>query len=91
MWVVIYGLPLMYSVIGLGFVILFQGFFELLDTKGYWEQVLICFGVISLMFSIRVYLDGERKKILEKDGIIEYQRKRIYELETQIKVGNSLT
>lgn len=83
---IVWGLPLMYSAIGLGFAILFQRFLELLDTKGYWEQILICFGIISLIFSIRIYLDGERKKSSEKDRIIEYQRKKIYDLETKIKV-----
>lgn len=82
---IIWGLPLVFSAIVLGFIILFQGFFEFLDTKGYWEQILICFGVISLIFSIRIYLDGERKKTTEKDGIIEDQRRKIYELEMKIK------
>jgi hypothetical protein len=85
MLVIVWGSPLMYSAFGLGFVILFQRFFELLETKDYWEQVLICFGFISFIFSIRIYLDGERAKVSEKDSTIEYQRKKIYDLETKIK------
>lgn len=84
--IIVWGLPLMYSAFGLGFVVLFQGFLELLDTRGYWEQILICFGVISLIFSIKIYLDGEKKKVSKKDSIIEYQRKKIYDLETKINL-----
>lgn len=83
-YAVFWGIPLLISLVVLGYIILFEGTLKFLDSRNYWEQILICFGFIALYFSIRIYLDGEQVKKLQKDAIIAAQRKTIAELELKI-------
>jgi len=85
-YVIFWGLPLFLSVVLLGFIIVFQGTLKFLDSRNYWEQIVICFGFIALYFSIRIYLDGEKIKNRQKDSLIETQRKAIIELQEKISM-----
>lgn len=84
--VIIWGIPLMYSFIFLVIIVLFEGTLNLIDSKNYWEQILICFGFINLFFAIRIYLDGEKIKKIDKDLLIEIQRKTIVDLERKLSL-----
>ena len=68
-----------------GYIILFEGMPKFLDSRSYWEQVLLCFGFIASFFAYQVYEDGRKLKLREKDFIIDNQRKTIDELEKKIR------
>ena len=81
---VFFGLPMFYSVVFFVFVVLFQDSLKRLESKSYLEQIVIVFGAIVIYFAARINLDGNQKKKREKDAIIESQKIRIYELESEI-------
>jgi hypothetical protein len=85
-YVIFWGLPSFLSLVLLGYIILFEGTLKFLDSRNYWEQIIICFGFIALYFVIRVYLDEEKIKKSQKDLIIDKQRKTIIELEQKIRM-----
>lgn len=81
-----WGLPLFIICFVLGFIVLFEGTLKLLDSRNYWEQILIYFGFISLYFAIRIYLDGEKLKKIEKDSLIEIHKKIIIDLREKLSL-----
>jgi hypothetical protein len=84
-YVIFWGLPFLYSAIAVGFIILFEGTLRFLDSRSYWEQIILFYGLIADFFAIQIYLNGRKLKLNEKDLIIDSQRKKIAALERKIQ------
>ncbi|GGK41937.1 MULTISPECIES: hypothetical protein [Flavobacteriaceae] len=63
-----FGLTLMYLFYNNVFVTL-----EFLDTRNYWEQIVLIFGFITLFFSYRIYLQDLKFDKEKKENTIEGQ------------------
>ena len=62
-------------------VVIFGGTFNYLDTRPYWEQIVLIIGFVSLYFYVRIKLD-ELNKI--KSNLVEISRCNDYGPATKI-------
>lgn len=81
----IFGVAFLYGIVVFGFIILFQGSLEYLETRSYLEQIAISLAAIVIYFRFQINLDGRKIKEKEKGLLMEEQKKMIRELERKIK------
>jgi len=85
LFISIFGVAFLYGIVVFGFIILFQGSLEYLETRNYLEQIAISFAAIVIYFNFQINLDYRKIKETEKRLLIEEQKKMIQELERKIK------
>ncbi len=83
--IIISAISLFIAVIGFGFIVIFEGSLKFLDSKSYWEQVILSFGLIVFYFGLKIYYDEALFNEAKKNSIIESQKKTILELKRRIE------
>ena len=72
-------------------IVIFPSIFNYLDTREYWEQIIILLGFIAFYFFFKIKMDDINDKKQKRESLINSQNYRIRELEDKIKKDNNET